>query len=191
MIFKKLFSYSDRTKAAHGLYSSLVEQARQPVFYVDFDVPDTLDGRFDMIVLHAALVLRRLKQDAEKTRDLSQALFDYMFDDFDQNLRELGIGDMGVGTRVKKMAKAFYGRLAAYDEGLSMDDDASLIAAIERNLFHASEPSVDQLSRLAIYTRQAWSDLEGQDIERILAGHIDFGSPPTLNDGEMDGVGKS
>src|SRR5581483_7180724 len=113
------------------LYRSVVEQARRPEFYAAFGVPDTVDGRFDMIALHMFLVLHRLKA---ADPDLGQALFDTMFADMDRSLREMGAGDLGVGRRVRAMAEALSGRIAAYDAGLSADD-AALAGALRRNLY--------------------------------------------------------
>ncbi|MBC8268240.1 MAG: ubiquinol-cytochrome C chaperone family protein [Rhodospirillaceae bacterium] len=164
------------------MYRIIVEQARQPVFYKDFGVADTFDGRFDMISLHMILVIRRLKSDVEKTRKLSQALFDYMFDDIDLNLRELGIGDMGVLVRVKKMAKAFYGRLESYDLGLSEDDDTNLAAALERNLFRENETTAENLALIVSYMRSEAARLDACEVGSLLKGEFDF-IPPSGSEG--------
>ena len=94
------------------LYSGVVAQARQPYFYTDLAVPDTPDGRYDMIMIHAFLLLHRLKQDLPNTEEISQAVFDIMFEDMDKSLREMGAGDVGIGRRIKEMAKAFYGYMS-------------------------------------------------------------------------------
>jgi len=183
MILKKLFSHPRNRKLAHGIYSAAVAQSRMPIFYTEFGVPDTVEGRFDMISLHIVLVMRRLKQDHARSRDLSQALFDYMFDDVDQNLREMGIGDLGVGNRIKKMAEAFYGRLAAYDAALDETDDAALTRAIERNVFGDSEPAPERLSLFAAYVRQEWRRIEEWRMDRLLTGEMPaYGMP--ADDGE-------
>ena len=143
-----------RERAAHDLYTAIIEQSRQPVFYTQAAVPDSLDGRFDLIVLHAFLVMRRLNRipadQMTAARALSQALFDLMFDDMDQNLRELGAGDMSVGKKVKHMARAFYGRVAAYEDGLN-GDDGVLGSALLRNLYGTvdAEPAPATLDALA------------------------------------------
>ena len=105
-----------RRDSARLLYAAVVARAREPVFYTRFRVPDSLDGRFDMIALHAFLVLRRLKEEGADGAALGQALFDVIFSDMDRSLREMGAGDLGVGRRVKRMARGFYGRIAAYDQ---------------------------------------------------------------------------
>lgn len=95
-----------------ALCTTIGAQARQPVFFAKLGVPDTIDGRFDLVVLHAWLVLERLREQGMK--DVSQGLIDMLFASFDESLRDLGVGDIGIGHRVKKMADAFYGRLSAY-----------------------------------------------------------------------------
>jgi cytochrome b pre-mRNA-processing protein 3 len=169
----------DRNESAHALYVALVRQAREPAFYSACGVPDSLDGRFDMIVLHAYLVMRRLKAAGEGGAALAQALFDVMFSDMDQNLRELGVGDLAVGRRVKTMARGFYGRVKAYDEGLGAADDAALAAALRRNLYGTAEPAPRHLGAMAGYVRVAAVGLDGQDAGELLAGRPPrFPAPP-------------
>ncbi|MGH7248056.1 MAG: ubiquinol-cytochrome C chaperone family protein, partial [Pseudomonadota bacterium] len=116
MLLAALFNRKSRT-AVQALYGAIVAAARNPAFYADRGVPDTLDGRFELIALHAFLAIRRLKQSADSAA-YAQALFDTMFADLDRNLREMGVGDLSVGRQVKTMAKAFYGRVVAYERGL-------------------------------------------------------------------------
>lgn len=177
MVLANLFQRSELRKSAEKLYDGIVKQARNRKFYADLDVPDTVDGRFDMIALHAALVMRRLKSGTGRSADLSQALFDALFDDMDRSLREMGAGDLGVGRRVKAMARAFYGRLAAYDEGLAGDDQA-LIDAIERNLYRGAPPDAAKLAALSAYVRREAAALDDQMLDDLLAGRFDFGAPP-------------
>ena len=117
-----------RRQDAARIYAALVARAREPVFFATFGVPDTLDGRFDLLTLHAWLVLERLKRDAQ----LSQVLIDTIFTGFDEALREMGSGDIGMARRMKKMADAFYGRIAAYGAALEPD---GMRAALTRNLY--------------------------------------------------------
>src|SRR5262249_18572993 len=129
------------------LYGAVVAQARRPAFYLRFGVPDTLDGRFDMIALHVFLVMRRLKAEGEEGRALSQALANRFFADLDRSLREMGVGDLGVGRRVKVMAKAFYGRIAAYEAGLNSGDTA-LGEALKRNLYGTVSASDERIAAM-------------------------------------------
>ena len=118
---------------AGRLYGDVVRQARRPEFFTNCGVPDTAQGRFAMIALHAFLVLHRLKRDRGSGVALAQGVFDAMFTDMDRNLREMGTGDLGVGPRVKALAQSFYGRISAYGAGLEGDDDV-LSGALKRNL---------------------------------------------------------
>ena len=158
------------------LYSSVVAQARQPYFYTDLAVPDTPDGRYDMIMIHAFLLLHRLKRDLPNTKEISQALFDIMFEDMDKSLREMGAGDVGIGRRIKEMAKAFYGRIAAYDEGLNRDDD-SLDIALQRNVYRQSSVKNEQVSALGSYIRREAVNLSDQPTEALLSGRLSFADP--------------
>jgi cytochrome b pre-mRNA-processing protein 3 len=184
----EMFRLSRPTEAGQGLYRALVEQARRTEFYLVSGVPDTVDGRFDMIALHASLLLRRLKRDHAKTAKLSQAVFDAMFIDMDQNLREMGVGDLVVGKRVKGMVKMFYGRLSAYDAGLA-EGNGVLVQALRRNLFRKDEPRPRDVAALAGYLRREAASLEGQAAEQLLAGEISFGLPPGAGgDGTEEGL---
>jgi cytochrome b pre-mRNA-processing protein 3 len=164
--------------AARALYSRAVEQARNPIFYARFGVPDSLDGRFDMVTLHVYLILRRLRDEGKRAERLAQRLFDLMFDDMDMSLRELGVGDLGVGRRVKAMAKALYGRIGAYDAGLD-GDDATLAAALARNLYGTASASPSELAALCRYVRREAHRLKSHTFEALSAGRIAFG---TLDD---------
>ena len=127
------------------LYANAVELARDPAFFRDHGVADTVDGRFDALALVVALVMRRLKGCGDAGSELSQQLFDSMFSDMDLSLREMGAGDIGVSKRVRVMAEAFMGRLDAYATALDNDDRAALSAAIGRNLLRDEGPASDTL----------------------------------------------
>ncbi len=169
-----LFKSSQRDEIAHALYAEVVKQARQPSFYERLGVPDTPDGRFDMILIHAYLLFRRMKNDPDQTKDISQVVFDLMFADMDQSLRELGLGDIGVSHRIKGMVKAFYGRVSAYDEGIFEKEDTQLSAALNRNLYRKSTPTDDQVLKTVHYIRRVDRTLAKQDIREILKGQLQF-----------------
>ncbi|QDO98791.1 hypothetical protein FNB15_16590 [Ferrovibrio terrae] len=174
-----LFAGKQHNPAAVALYRCIVEQARQPDFYTRHGVPDSLDGRFDMIVLHTFLVMRRLRNIVGQGGDqLSQDLFDLLFADMDNNLREIGVGDLGVGKRVKKMAQAFYGRVEAYEAGLLATDDAILTDALTRNLYGTTQPALPNQLAMAAYMRFAGTQLAGQTDTKILAGNVVFPAAP-------------
>lgn len=163
---------------ADSLYRAIVRQARQPAFYVAYGVEDTPDGRWDLIAAHAALVLRRLRREPAQTRDVAQALFDLMFADMDQNLREMGVGDLAVGKRIKAMAKAFYGRLAAYDQALTEHDGEALRAALRRNLYRKMDPTESQVAMIESYLRREAERLDAEPVAALLSGRLSFGAPP-------------
>ena len=149
----RLFRRPDPTIAS--LYGAIVAQARDPAFYDTYGVPDTALGRFELIALHAFLVMRRLKREGEAGTDAAQALFDLMFADVDRNLREMGVGDLGVGRRVKTLAKGFFGCVRAYEEALDGDPAGpALGAALARNLYAGAPPAPDLLGAVAGYVRR-------------------------------------
>ena len=169
-----LFKSRKHSDVAHTLYSAILIQARLPVFYTNFGVQDTVDGRFDMIVLHAHILFNRLKEGTAEDQDISQAVFDLMFADMDQNLREMGVGDTGVSIRVKAMAEAFYGRATAYADGLREDDDTILIAALKRNLYRNSKANDEQIEGIAKYVRHQVTHLDSQNLEELNLGTVTF-----------------
>ena len=163
---------------AERLYVSLVAQARQHEFFQELGVPDSVLGRFEMICIHAFLLFRRLKD--TEAGALAQDVHDVMFADMDRSLREMGVGDLGVGKRVKKLASNFYGRLAAYDEGLA-GDDRTLAAALKRNLYATAEVDDRQVMAVAGYVRREAEALDRHDAAAIQAGEIAFGPAPVLS----------
>jgi cytochrome b pre-mRNA-processing protein 3 len=166
-----IFRRDDRRPLA--LYGAIVAQARQPALYTDLHVPDTVDGRFDMVVLHLVLAVRRLRATAATEQ---QALFDLFVADMDRSLREMGVGDLTVPKRIKKMAEAFYGRLEAYGNALTAGDRAGLAEAIDRNVFpDAGDPAA--AGALAAYALAAEQALAAERIEDIVAGRIGFPAP--------------
>lgn len=160
--------------AARALYGRAIEQARAPAFYASLGVPDSLDGRFDMVALHVFLLLHRLRAEGAASKRLAQRLFDLMFADMDQSLRELGVGDLGVGRRVKAMAEAFYGRIGAYEAGLA-GDDRMLAAALARNLFRTVEAPSALLTAHCHYLRREAAALARQPYAELAAGRVSFG----------------
>lgn len=179
MFLRRLFApRSPSAQAPRALYDAAVEQARRPAFYSELGVPDTLDGRFELICLHVYLILRRLRADHAGTGRLAQDLFDTMFADMDGSLRELGAGDLGVGPRVKKMARNFYGRVAAYDAGID-GSDAELEDALRRNLYGTvAAPEPASVTAMAGYTRREAAALADASLQSIAAGEVHFGAPP-------------
>ena len=163
-------------EAAALAYERVVEQARQPVFFAGYGVPDTLDGRFELICLHAFFYLYRLKADRPQSSALAQAFFDAMFRDLDRALREMGTGDLSVGKHVKRMAQGFYGRIRAYQDGIESTNSA-LAAALQRNLFGTVRESTAQVAGMAEYVYAAVGDLARQPSVELLSGRVRFPVP--------------
>lgn len=162
-------------RAATKLYAAIVLQARDPRLYRHGGVPDTEDGRYDMILLHMFLVLERLAHAPEDVDALKQALFDILFQDLDDNLREMGYGDTGVRIRIQKMVEGFYGRMSAYREGIAATDATSqLAAALRRNVYRHGEPSDKAVDRMCGYVRSQWIAIQAQDATELAAGTLIF-----------------
>lgn len=170
-----LLGFKRHNAAAEGLYAALVEQARRPEFYAAMGVPDTVDGRFEMIALHVFLALHRLKQEPGQDA-FAQALFDAMFADMDRNLREMGVSDLSVGRHVKTMAKGFYGRVAAFEAGLADASGTALTEALRRNVYGTVAAPPD-LAPLAAYVRASAAALAMQEPSDLTAGRARFAEP--------------
>jgi len=183
-MFERLRRAPAHRRHAAALYAGAVRQARQPVFYEGMGVPDTVDGRFEMIAIHVFLLLHRLKRGDETCRATAQALFDTMFVDMDRGLRELGAGDLGVGRRVKVMAKAFYGRIAAYEQGLAGGSGA-LAGAVRRNVFRGDQQAAAGAERLAAYMRDQASMLERRPIGDLAGGAVAFSAAGDSGAGDI------
>jgi cytochrome b pre-mRNA-processing protein 3 len=167
------FWRSPQHRTIGALYGMIVAQARSPVFYAAYAVPDTVQGRFDLIVLHLTLVMRRLGRLAGAGRDLGQELFDRFCGDLDDNLREMGVGDLAVPKEMRRLGEAFYGRQSAYLAALAAGDPRELENALRRNIFAASGAS-DGAVRLAAYARAAVHALDAQDEAALMRGEIHF-----------------
>jgi cytochrome b pre-mRNA-processing protein 3 len=172
------FRRNSQARTIHALYGAIVAQARSPTFYADYRVPDTVEGRFDLIVLHLVLLLRRLGHRAEAGRGLGQELFDAFCRDLDANLREMGVGDLAVPKRMRAFAEAFYGRQAAYLAALDAADQRVFEKALARNIFAAGDDAGAAL--LARYARAAVRRLDAQDDGALIGGEVVFPSPRLL-----------
>jgi cytochrome b pre-mRNA-processing protein 3 len=156
-----------------AIYGMIVTQAREPLFYRALGVPDTVNGRFDLLVLHLWLVLRRLKR-VEGGAALSQALFDHFCNDMDDNLREMGVGDLTVPKRMQAFGEAFYGRTAAYDLALTGGHE-TLAQALCKNILNGE--NIAKADQLATYAEAALAGLDGLDDAMLLNGSASFPSP--------------
>ena len=161
-----------------AIYGMIVTQAREPVFYQDLGVPDTVNGRFDLVLAHLWMVLRRLRQ-AGGGQEAAQALFDHFCNDMDANLREMGVGDLAVPKRMQAFGEAFYGRSAAYDLALT-DSNEALAQAFCKNILEGKD--IDDARRLAAYAQAAIAALDRIDDAALLAASWTFSSPLNLTE---------
>jgi len=161
-------------RTGFSLYAAAVAAAREPFLYLSLGVADTLDGRFDLVCLHAFLLVRRLQREAEPGPALAQAVFDAMFSDMDVSLREMGVGDLSVGRRMRAMWEAFNGRAHAYEAALAAGDAAALEAALVRNVWRGTVPADGCAAALArLVTAQA-EYLDGQEFAALAGGTAVF-----------------
>jgi cytochrome b pre-mRNA-processing protein 3 len=172
-----------RRRTIRALHRRIGEAARQPGLYTALGVPDTVEGRFEALSLHVILVLRRLGQLPPPASDVAQDLVDSVFMQLDASLRELGIGDMGVPKRIKKLGASFYARAGAYGTALDAGDRTALAEALARNALDGAGP--EAAVPLAAYVEAAAAALSSQDLDGLLAEGPDFPEPA----GEADTSG--
>ncbi|MCV3240298.1 ubiquinol-cytochrome C chaperone family protein [Mesorhizobium sp. ZC-5] len=185
-MFKRLFGrqrHANQT-ITDALYNEIVAAARQPAFYSDWNVPDTPLGRFEMLSLHVFLFLHRMRGETGPAREVAQILTDQFFSDVEHSLRELGIGDMGVPKRMKKLARMFYGRTTAYADALERGDQPALAAALARNI-RPDTAEWPQADALAGYVVAADRQLAGQATDGILGGVLRYPEPGTSTGGSI------
>ena len=173
-----------------ALYSAIVTEARRVDFYASYGVPDTPTARFDMVVLHLALVVRRLRADPALTHDLPpegrrrprtleryvQDLVEYFFGEMDSALREMGVGDVAVPKRMNKLAAAWNGRIRAYDAALAAGDTAALAEALARNVLTVAKDR-GGAGALAAHVVEVDAALADHPLDHLLAGRIDWPDP--------------
>jgi cytochrome b pre-mRNA-processing protein 3 len=160
-------------RVGFSLYGEVVAAAREKALYADLGVPDTLDGRFDLVGLYAALLIRRLRALPKPGPGLAQAVFDAMFSEMDVILREMGVGDLSVSRKVREMWEAFHGRAAAYETALEDGDRAALAAALARNVWRGAAPE-GAAARLAAVAQAQDARLATQGLETLAAGTVRF-----------------
>ena len=174
-----LFRRSPRDDRIRALYGAIVAQARSAAFYADYGVPDTVEGRFDLIVLHLVLLLRRLDTDDGVERGFGQELFDVFCADLDGNLREMGVGDLAVPKKMRQFAEAFYGRQAVYLAALAAPDKRDFENALARNIFQTAEVD-DGAARLARYARVVLKEFDVQEEPALMRGEVVFPNPEAI-----------
>src|ERR1700744_1290378 len=183
------FRRRDQDRNIHSLYGAIVAQARLPAFYIHYGVPDSVEGRFELLVLHLVLVLRRLA-DREAVAAGGPLLgpgsglwgrrfFDVFCRDLDDNLREMGVGDLAVPRRMRQFGEAFYGRQAAYGTALDVSDSRALEKALARNML-GDEGATDRAAALARYVGAAVGQLDAESEQALVAGRAAFPSPESF-----------
>jgi cytochrome b pre-mRNA-processing protein 3 len=157
------------------LHGKIVAAARRPALYADLGVPDTYEGRFEMVTLHAGLVIRRLTKLPGIGPELAQELADSVFRHFDVALREMGVSDVGVPKRIKRMAEAFYGRNKAYGEGLDEPYSDRLAGALARNVYGVEHLALAPMARnLERFVHAAVGALDQIPLETFARGEVEF-----------------
>lgn len=175
------FPFRRRTRrpTIEALYGTIVAQARSPVFYRDYGVPDTIAGRFEMIVLHLVLLMRELRTAPATESLVGQQVFDRFCQDMDDNFREMGVGDLAVPKEMRRVAEAYYGRAKAYQGALADDAPEALEAALARNVYGVSTSPMGA-TLLAAYMREASRRIEAAGYEAIVGGGLTWPAPESV-----------
>jgi cytochrome b pre-mRNA-processing protein 3 len=164
------------TDTISALYGMIVAQARLPIFYRAYRVPDTVDGRFELILLHLYLFLRHSDRD-QGDREMGQQVFDLFCRDMDRNLREMGISDLKVPKEMRRIGEAFYGRWQAYEAAVATGDTEAVARVISRNVYGSEGAEPEAATRLASYMMRVLADLSHQDGDSIQRGTLSFPAP--------------
>jgi cytochrome b pre-mRNA-processing protein 3 len=181
-----LFRRSKQDATIDAFYGMIVAQARSPSFYREYMVPDTVTGRLDMIVLHLVLVLRRMKDRGNSVSPDGQQLFDRFCRDIDGNFREMGVGDLAVPKKMRRVAEDFYGRAQAYESALGSDDAGALEAAVARNIFGVPE-ATPGARRLAAYIREMAVALDRWQGVPLAPADLGFPDPEAVTSSDSEG----
>ena len=168
----RFFRRNDGRETIQRLYGAIVAHSRDPAFYTDFEVPDTIEGRFEMILIHNFLLFHRLKSESEEHRALGQRVFDAFCTDMDANLREMGVGDLTVPKKMKKVAEAFYGRVGVYDTALASNDEQELVQAVLRNVYASNNERLPEARALAAHVRLMATALEAVPFDTFAQGEL-------------------
>ena len=169
MYFKKFFKSFENIQNINevkSFYDAIVSLARNPVLYTKGGVPDTLDGRFELIVLHCHFFIRRLVFAGYKEKEFSQKLINYMVADFDRSLRELGAGDLSVGKKIKFMVSAYYGRANAYDKAIKKNSK-TLDDVLKNNLYGTNIPKAEEIKFIKKYIKNLLNFLNSTDDNKV------------------------
>ena len=177
MLLDRLFRPRPALSAGRALYARAVEQSREPGLYAELGAPDTVEGRFELYSLHVVLLLDRLRGEGGPAVEVSQALFDTYVSSLDHALREMGVGDLAVGRKMRKLGEAFYGRGKSYEAAFeALPDQAPLRALLVRTVYADADPAA--APRFAAYLLAQREALAVQAAEQLLAGEVVWASAP-------------
>lgn len=167
--------FRPRTTLAMGqkLYAGVVAQARTPALYESYGVPDTVEGRFELYTVHVFLLLDRLRRQGSRAAETSQALFDTYLSALDDALREMGVGDLSVGKKMRKLGEAFYGRVKSYEAAFAALPQADHLHALLSRTVYA-EGGAENVAKLGEYVLAQRAGLAGQKLESLLEGRADW-----------------
>lgn len=168
IMLQNLFRTRPRERLGEPLYDLAVRQARTPAFYTTLGVADRIDARFELYTLHVLLLVMRLRDEGDRGTDAAQALFDTYVSALDHALRELGVGDISVGKKMRKLGEAMYGRMTAYEPALRDGDAAALASGLARNVFESDDPAAGEA--LAAYALASRARLAAQDFGAVTEG---------------------
>lgn len=171
MILDRLFRPKPTQTAGRALYIACVEQARTPTLYADLAVPDTVEGRFEAYTLHVVLLLDRLKRQGPVAAEASQALFDTYVQGLDDALREMGVGDLSVGKKMRRLGEAFYGRVKSYEAAFeTLPDATELDGVLGRTVYAGVEGA--PVAALQVYVLAQKAHLAGLELDGLLEGRV-------------------
>lgn len=174
MFLDRFFRPRTAQNAGRKLYAGVVAQARTPRLYADLAAPDTVEGRFELYTAHVFLLLDRLKGQGPRAAETSQALFDTYLSALDDALREMGVGDVSVGKKMRKLGEAFYGRVKSYETAFqALPDNGPLEALLVRTVY--AQGSAEHAPELAVYVLGRRASLAGQALDALLEGDVDWG----------------
>jgi cytochrome b pre-mRNA-processing protein 3 len=172
-MLNRLFKPRPAQAAGRALYAQTVAQARTPALYAELGVPDTTEARFELYSLHVYLLMERLKAQGEQAAETSQVLFDTYLSALDNALREMGVGDLSVGKRMRKLGEAFYGRVLGYEAAIAaLPDSSEMEGLVTRTIYADADPA--QAPALAAYIVARRQALAAQPLERLYAGDVSW-----------------
>ena len=173
-MLSRLFRQRPAYEAGTALYRTAAAAARGPAFYRDAHAPDTVEGRFELYMIHVILVAMRLRGQGRRAAETSQVMFDAFLRGLDDAMREMGVGDLSVGKKMRRLGEAFYGRAKRYDELIG--DPAELQALVRRTLYADVEGAEADAGAqaVALYAARAHAEIQSQALDRLLAGEVSF-----------------